>query len=78
MADSVATATLGGSQERLVHSHKMTHPKSHSEDLLHQALDTLRAVRANYKAWRELWPHEQAAVCSAGESLEAELKRRSS
>jgi len=47
-----------------------------SEDLLHDALDVLRAVRANYRAWRELWPHEQAAVCKAGETLEAELKRR--
>jgi len=72
-----------------VHGHRTTHPKSHTrerqprqpktaEDLLHQALDTLRAVRANYKAWRELWPHEQAAVCAVGENLEAELKRRSS
>lgn len=47
-----------------------------TEALLHDALDVLRAVRANYKAWRELWPHEQAAVCKAGETLEAELKRR--
>ena len=47
-----------------------------TEELLNHALDVLRAVRANYKAWRELWPHEQAAVCKAGETLEAELKRR--
>ena len=50
--------------------------RSTAEDLLTHALDVLRAVRANYKAWRELWPHEQAAVCKAGETLEAELKRR--
>jgi hypothetical protein len=43
--------------------------------LLKEALDVLRAVRANFRAWRELWPHEQAAVCELGESLEAQLKR---
>ena len=69
-----------------MHSHRIAHrvskerePNSrpnNPEDMLHQALDVLRAVRANYKAWRELWPHEQAAVCAAGETLEAELKRR--
>ena len=52
------------------------HRPSSAEELLNQALDVLRAVRANDKAWRELWPLEQAAVCAAGETLEAELKRR--
>lgn len=51
-------------------------PVTTRDEMLHDALDVLRAVRANYKAWRELWPHEQAAVCKAGETLEAELKRR--
>lgn len=46
------------------------------EELLEEALHVLRAVRANFRAWRELWPHEQAAVCAAGEGLEAEIKRR--
>ena len=60
-----------------MHSHGTGHHKSrNTEELLQQALETLRAVRANYRAWRELWPNEQAAVCSAGETLEAELKRR--
>ena len=56
-----------------MHAHHTSSP----EELLQQALQVLRAVRANYKAWRELWPNEQAAVCAAGETLEAELKRRS-
>jgi hypothetical protein len=52
-----------------VHSHK------NAEELLSQALEALRAVRANYKAWRELWPEEQAKVFAAGETIEAQLKR---
>jgi hypothetical protein len=69
-----------------VHSHRIAHLASRTrerksrdknpEQLLQEALDVLRAVRANYRAWRELWPHEQAAVCTAGETIEAELKRR--
>jgi len=67
-----------------VHSHRIAHVGSRTrerklrekspEQLLEQALDVLRAVRANRRAWRELWPNEQAAVCTAGEALEAQLK----
>lgn len=58
-------------------SHKREHKtrERSPEELLEEALDVLRAVRANWRAWRELWPHEQAAVCAAGETIEAELKR---
>jgi len=67
-----------------VHSHPIAHLASRTrerkprqktpEQLLEEALDVLRAVRANHRAWRELWPNEQAAVCAAGEAIEAELK----
>jgi hypothetical protein len=69
-----------------VHVHRSAHLTSpartretrqkNNQDLLAQALEALRVVRANHKAWRELWPYEQAAVCGAGETIEAELKRR--
>ena len=67
-----------------MHSHRIAHVGSRTrerklrektpEQLLEQALDVLRAVRANHRAWRELWPNEQAAVCATGEAIEAELK----
>ena len=70
-----------------MHSHRIAHVASRlrerrvreksPEQLLQEALDVLRAVRANHRAWRELWPNEQAAVCTAGESIEAQLKGQS-
>lgn len=52
-----------------------TTTKKTTDEMLAAALEALRAVRGNYKAWRELWPDQQAKVSAAGEVIESELKR---